>query len=150
MCVWHRRLREVIEDSACGPQEQTQLWMSSPLTGQTSTAEARASVCLRGPNPRLHSRLMPFALFTLWSHVTCSVAEVKIRLPSPLSFCRCYRGLFVFRRPLFSSVASVSCCSTGGVTCLCVRLCPAVGQLNPLGPECSRAPVEPPEGSYCL
>lgn len=117
---------------------QTQLWMSSPLTGQTSTVEARASVCLRGLNPMLHPHLMLLTLFTLWSHVprsaTAALAEaVSFPMPPPLSFCRCCRGLFVFRGPLFSSVASVSCSSTSGFTCLCVRLFQAVGQLNLLG-----------------
>lgn len=134
---------------------KTQLWMSSPLTGQTSTVEARASVCLRGPNPTLHP--LPHAVYFIYSLVTCSPArsqrlwQKQLASPCPpLSFCRCYRGLFVFRGPLFSSVASVSCSTTGGFTCLCVRLFLAIGQLNLLGPECSCAPAEPSKGSYCL
>lgn len=115
---------------------KTQLWMSSALTHQTSTMVTRASVCLRGPNPTLHPYLMLFTLFTLWSHVphlvTAALAEA---VSSPLSICRCYRGLFVFRGPLFCSVASVSCSPTSRFACLCVRLFLAVGQLNLLGLE---------------
>lgn len=65
---------------------KTQLWLSSPLTGQTSTAEARASVCLRGLNPTLHPHLMLFTLFTLWSHgpslVAAALAEA-VSFPMP-------------------------------------------------------------------
>lgn len=84
--------------------------------------------------PTWSQRLWPKRLNALWI----------------LSFCRCYWCLFVFRRPLFSSDASVSCFCTGGVTCLCVRLFPAVGQLNLLGHSGPCAPAKPPEGSYCL
>lgn len=104
-----------------------------------------------------HAASLPHAVRFIYSLVTCSLLSrtgsgrsSQLPCASPLSVCRCYRGLFVFRGPLFSSVASVSCSSTGGVTCLCVRLFQAVGQLNLLGLECSCAPVDPLEGSYCL
>jgi len=75
----------------------------------------------------------PHAVHFIYSLVTCSLLRRRLwqkQLASPLSVCRCCRRLFVFRGPLFSSVASVSCSSTGEVTCLCVRLFPAAGQLR--------------------
>lgn len=108
--------------------------MFTPSMGHISTMEDAASVCLRGPNPAPCPRLMLCTLFTLWSHVPCSDGgsgrSSWFPSASSLSMCRCCRCLFVFRGPLFSSVASVSCSLTGRVTCLCAGLFPAVRQLR--------------------
>lgn len=113
---------------------KTQLWMFNPLKGHISTIETAASVCLRGPNQAPCPCLMQCTLFTLWSHVPYSDGgsgrSSWLPCASSLSICRCCRRLFVFRGPLFSSVASVSCSLTGRVTCLCVGLFPAVRQLR--------------------
>ena len=135
---------------------KTQLWMSSPLTGQTSTAEARASVCLRGPKP--HAASPPHAVHFIYSLVTCSPARVAAALAEAVSFpvpplplsADVTEVYLYLEGLLFSSVASVSCSSTGGFPGLCVRLFLAVGQLNLLGPERSCAPAELSKGSHRL
>lgn len=102
--MWHSRTNRV----------KTQLWMSS-LMHQTSTAETRASVCLRGPNPSYHAVYFIYSLVTC-SHLSHSSSGRSCQLPcAPSSLCRWYRGLFLFRGLLFSSVASVSCSPTGQV-----------------------------------
>ena len=144
----------VMEASPCGPQEQTQwkhscgcpvFWQARPLPWRPEHPSAWG---VRTPR---HIPASCRSLYLLYGHILSGSGRSSLpRRASPLSVRRCYGGLFVIRGPLFSSVASVSCSSTGGVTCLCVRLFLAVGQLNPLGPDCSCAPAEPSAGSYCL
>lgn len=79
---------------------KTQLWLSSPLIDQTSTMEARASVCLRGLNPTLHPRLMQFDLFTLWSHGPRSFSEALAEAVSfpvpPLSLSADVKEVYLY------------------------------------------------------